>query len=87
MPQAVGVLTRIMASLIVIMMLCWATATWPCSRHDVVYLAVYVLRIALLRLSHASVSCHVESHPRIVVRSLAQSMLPRSGPGSASLSV
>ena len=47
----------------------------------------HVLRVALCCLSHASVLCHVESHPRIVVRELAQSLLPRSGPGSASLSV
>lgn len=46
-----------------------------------------MLRITLWRLSHASVSDRVEAHPRFVVRQLVQSLSPRSGPGSPSLSV
>ena len=67
-PKAVSVLTRVLASFIVIVMLCWATATLSCSCRDIVCLAVCVLRITLWRLSHASVLGRVESHPRIVIR-------------------
>ena len=74
-------LTRVLASFIVIVMLCWATATLSCSCCDIVCLAVCVLRITLWRLSHASVLGRVEANPRIVVRRLVQSLLPRSEPG------